>query len=232
MYFSMLYEKGIISQYTVNTKESTFNAFSKAVACNQFGLNHEMDPIKDKYDFLLFLDNDIIVTPGFDKILKNAWDDVNRLKMDHIKIIGQLPGGIKSKTIITEKIGGLTGNKIGKLGGSGFWSVRPNFFRDVGYLDIPPLIGLTKKHDQNYWTKLEKTSKGKDYILGLNHKLCIHVGSIAGSICNTVTRNKNSKQKNVEELIKFEVAEKKIDSMTFDEFYKSIVNNKEMIDNW
>jgi hypothetical protein len=231
MYFSVLYEKEIISQYTVNTKESTFNAFSKAVACNNFLFNHEQDPNKDKYDFLLFLDNDIIVTPQFDQILSNAWSDVKKYKMDNIKIIGQLPGGIISKKEIVEKIGGFKAN-TGKAGGSGFWSVRTNFAREIGYLDIPQLVGHNKKHDQNYWVKLEQATKGKDYILGLDHKLCIHTGSIAGSICNTLTRNKNSRQRDPEEIIKFVDAEEKINSMSFDEFYKSIFNNNQMINNW
>ena len=100
------------------------------------------------------------------------------------------------------------------------------------YLDVKNLVGFNKKHDQHYWTKLEKSTNGKDYILGLNHKLCIHVGSIAGSVCNVLTKNKNLKQRNPEELIKFEDAENKLDSMNFDEFYKMIINNKEMINNW
>lgn len=231
MYFSLLYEKNLITQYTANTNDSTFNAFSKAVACNQFGLNHEQDPNKDSYDFLLFIDNDIIVTPSFDKILKNSWDYVNKKGLTNIKVIGQLPGGIKSKTIFPEKIAGVTA-KTGKFGGSGFWSVRSNFFKDVGYLDIKPLIGHNKKHDQNYWIKLEHATKGKDYILGLDCKLGIHTGSMCGSVCNTLTKNKNIKHKNVENLIKFEEVEDVIDSMTFNEFYNKIINNKEMYNNW
>ena len=232
MYFSLLYEKGYITQYTVNTKESTFNAFSKAVAFNQFLLNHEQDPNKDKCEFLVCLDNDIIVTPGWDRIIRDAWLDVKKYKMNNVKVIGQLPGGIKSKTVVNEKIAGIKGNKIGKLGGSGFWTMLPTFAKDVGYLDVKNLVGFNKKHDQHYWTKLEKSTNGKDYILGLNYKLCIHVGSIAGSVCNVLTKNKNLKQRNSEELIKFEEAENKLDSMNFDEFYKMIINNKEMINNW
>lgn len=232
MYFSLLYEKGYISQYTVNTKESTFNAFSKAAAFNQFLLNHEQDPNKDNYDFLVCLDNDIIVTPGWDKIIRDAWLDVKKHKMNNIKIISQLPGGIKSKTILNEKIAGISGNKVGKLGGSGFWTFLPTFGRDVGYLDMKSLIGHDKKHDQFYWTKLEQSTNGKDYIIGLNHNLCIHVGSIAGSLCNTLTRHKSSKEKNLDEMIKFEESDNKIDSLSFDEFYSIIKNNKKMINDW
>lgn len=235
MYFSLLYEKGIITQYTVNTKESTFGAFSKAISCNQFGLNHEQDPNKDQVDFLLFLDNDmIIVQQGWDRILKSAWDDIKKLNMNNIKIVGQLPGGImRKKEFMTSKIGGCK-VKTGTYGGSGFWSVKPNFFREIGYLDVRPLIGQDKKHDQNYWKKLAAVTKGQDYILGLDSKLVIHTGSLAGSVCNTLTRNKRPQKhsENTNELIKFENAEKEIDSMTFDQFYQKIINNKEMINNW
>lgn len=235
MYFSLLYEKGIISQYTVNTKESTFGAFSKAMSCNQFGLNHEQDPNKDQIDFLVFLDNDcIIVQDGWDQIIKQAWSDVTKHGLKDIKVIGQLPGGIMKKKDLPSPIAGLKA-KTGTSGGSGFWTVRSTFFREVGYLDVKPLIGHDKKHDQNYWSKLGKLTNGKDYILGLDKKIVIHTGGMAGSICNTLTRNKKinlKKGTNVSELIKFDHAEKEIDSMTFEQFIEKIKNNKVLIGDW
>ena len=229
MYWNLLLQKGIIHQVTFNSKQSTFNSFSKAVSCNQFGFNHEQDPNKDNYDFLLFLDNDIIVTPEFDRILKEAWIDVNKYKMKNIKVIGQLPGGIKNKKEVDRYIAGYEA-KTGVFGGSGLWSVKSNFFKEIGYLDIQKLINLNKKHDQSYWRKLGEVTKGKDYILGLDTKLGIHCGKMAGSTCNTLT--KNSKNKNSEELIKFEDAEKKIDNMNFDKFYTVINNDKSLINDW
>jgi len=233
MYFSLLYERGFITQYTVNSNESTFNAFSKAVSCNQFGLHHEQDPDKDKFDFLLILDNDIIIVQqGWDRILKNAWDDVNKHHMNHIKVIGQLPGGISSRKDCLVKIAGFNA-QIGIHGGSGFWSVRPNFFRDVGYLDLKPLVGHDKKHDQNYWKKMEQVNNKKEYILGLDTKLVIHTGGLAGSICNTLTKNRSPYlKKPVNDLIKFEESDKEIDSLTFNDFYNKIINNNDMINNW
>jgi len=230
MYFSLLYEKGIITQYTVNTKESTFNAFSKAVSCNQFGYNHEQDPEKDKVDFLVFLDNDcIIVQDGWDQIIKNAWTDIQKYNLNNIKVIGHLPGGIMKKKEIPQKIAGYTA-KVGTNGGSGFWVVKNNFFREVGYLNVKELIGHDKKHDQNYWRKLQQISKNQDYILGLQLKIVIHTGSIAGSICNTLTRNKTKADKH--ELIKFDNAENEIDKMNFDQFFERIKNNETMIGDW
>jgi len=228
-FFHELYKRGLIAQISFTTEDSTFKAFSKASTCNFFGLQHEQDPKKDKYDFLLMIDNDIIVTPGWDTKLKEAWNYVNSKKLKHIKVIGQLPGGIKSHKE-THQINKEIMGKVGSLGGSGLWSVKPDFFRTVGYLDLKSLIGQHKRHDQLYWRKLAQSSPGKPYIMGINKKLGIHCGMRAGSICNRLTRNKNSKDKL--ELIKFKGAEKKIDSVDFTTFYNSIVNDKTLIGNW
>jgi len=228
-FFHELYNKGFISQITFTTPESTFNAFSKASSCNFFGLQHEQDPKKDKYDFLLMLDNDIILTPGWDKKLKTAWDYVISNKIKHIKVIGQLPGGIKSKAEKHKITKEMTGN-VGVLGGSGLWSVKPDFFRTVGFLDLKTLVGFDKKHDQSYWRLLQKSSANKPYIMGINQKLGVHCGKVAGSVCNRLTRNKNVKNKL--DLIKFEEAEKNIDSKDFKTFYDTIINDAALIGNW
>lgn len=228
-YFYKLYRKDLITKITFNTTDSTFNAFSKAVASNEFGYLHEMDPNKDKYNFLLFLDNDCIVTKGWDEIIIQAWKDVNNAGLKNIKIIAQSPGGIKNKKPLNRKIAGLDA-KIGTLGGSGFWTVRPNFFQDVGFLDIKRLVGHAKKHDQEYWILLSKSAKGSEYILGLDKKLAIHCGGIAGSCCNVLTRTRQ--KQNSEELIKFEQQDDLISKMSFEEFIKYIVNNKKLIGDW
>ena len=229
-YFSGLYKDGLVTQVVFNTNESTFNAFSKAVACNMFGLLHQQDPEKDKCVFLLMLDNDVIVTPGWDQILVSAWKYVKKNKRTDIKVIGQSPGGVKNKKeviTINKKLSG----RSGKLGGSGLWSVRSNFFEDVGLLDLRKLVGHNKKHDQDYWLLLNKSTNGKPYILALNRKLGIHCGRMAGSVCNRLTRVKgNMKQKL--EFIKFEKLEDKIDNVDFDEFFKTIYNNKELVGDW
>jgi len=225
-----LCKHGLIAQYTFNTKRSTFDAFSKAVSSNSFGMNHMQDPAWKKYEFLTILDNDMIVLPGWDQIIKNAWTDVHKHGLDsQIKIIGQTPGGIKGSKKLDEKFAGCDA-KIGKLGGSGFWNISTNFFRDVGYLDIRKFVGHNKRHDQQYWVLLEKVNNGKPYTLGLNKKLCIHCGSLAGSVCNRLTRHRG--QKNQLDQIKFEDAEKKIDNMTFDEFMKTIEKNQKMTKDW
>jgi len=231
VYWAMLYEKGIISQVTFTSKESTFNCFSKGVTSNLFGLQHEQDLNKDSYNFLLFLDNDIIVTPGFDEILYKAWNDINKHKMDNIKVVGQIPGGIKSITHLTYSIGGVEA-VTGKIGGSAFWSVRPNFFRDVGYLNLNSLLGLNKGHDIETWGLLDRATKGKDYILGLKHKLCMHTGKYAGSCCNVLTRNKNLQETEKEKLIRFEKAEEEIDKMSFDEFYEKVSKDPNVAKDW
>lgn len=226
MYWSLLYKRGLISQVTFNTKESTFGAFSKVVSCNQFGLNHQQDPNKNTCDFLVFLDNDTIVLPGWDSFLLKAWGEINKLKLSHIKVISQLPGSIMNKHDLPEKICGYNA-KTGKKGGSELWCLRTNFFEDVGFLDVKPVIGLDKKHDQNYWSLLEISSKGKDYIIGTDRRLCIHAGPYAGSLCNTLTKNKNVK--NRLELIKFEKQEEEINKLSFDEFYNRIKNDSNLL---
>jgi len=228
-FFHELYNRKLITQITFTTQESTFNAFSKASTCNFFGLQHEQDPKKNKYDFLMMLDNDIIVTPGWDSKLKVAWDYVKSKNLKHIKVVGQLPGGIKGKKESHHINKNLIG-KVGTLGGSGLWSVQPNFFTQVGLLDLKPLVGFDKRHDQNYWRLLQKSSPGKPYIMGINQKLGIHCGKVAGSVCNRLTRSKNNPKRL--DTIKFEEAEKSIDSKDFQTFYDSIINNQELIRNW
>ena len=228
-YFCKLYMRNDIKQITFTTDESNFNAFSKASTCNFFGQQHEMDPKKDSYDFLVMLDNDIIVTPGWDAKLKQAWNYVKKNKMKDIKVIGQLPGGIKRTDKQPLIIGDMKAKK-GKLGGSGLWSVKPNFFKDVGFLPLKQLVGHNKRHDQIYWRLLDVSTEGRSYILGLNQKLGIHCGKQAGSVCNKLTRNRSKGNKN--ETIKFEHAEEKISKLSFEEFYKQVCNDKYLIKDW
>ncbi len=163
-YFSEIYMNGTISQVTFTTEKSTFNAFSKASTCNFFGLQHEQDPNKDKYLYLVIMDNDILVSPKWDLKFKAGWEYINKNKMKNIKVIGQLPGGIKSLDKQIHQVAGVEA-RVGVLGGSGLWSVRPNFFKDVGFLDLKQLVGHHKKHDQAYWRLMQKASGGKPYIM-------------------------------------------------------------------
>jgi hypothetical protein len=229
-FFYKLYSSELISQVTFTSTDSTFNAFSKASTCNFFGLQHEQDPKKDTYAFLLMLDNDIIVTPGWDKKILEAWKYINKNKLNHIKIVGQIPGGIKYRTEPEITINEEIRAKTGKLGGSGFWAVRPNFFRDVGFLNLGQLVGHNKKHDQMYWRLLEKASGGKPYIMGLKTELRFHCGKQAGSVCNVLTRQKDNKK--LSELIKFEHAENKLAKLSFDDFYEIIKKDKSIFKDW
>lgn len=227
MYWSILYSKGLIDQVTFTNKDSTFNAFSKAVTCNMFGHQHQMDPDKNKYDFLVFLDNDIIVTPGWDEVIHQAWYDIKKANLhQHIKIVGQYPGGIKNKQEVRQNIA----NRkcfMGKLGGSAFWCVQPNFFNDVGFLDVRFLVGQNKKHDQHYWSLLDKSSGGKPYILGIQDRLAIHVGGkFSPSMCNILTKSDDISK------IDIDVSDEVIDNMEFEEFYNMVLNDKDLANNW
>jgi hypothetical protein len=227
-FFWKLYNDGMIHQLTFNTKDSVYNAFDKAVALNNFGYNHSLDPNLKDCDFIVFLDNDMLVLPEWDVRVKEAWDFINKRKMNHIKVVAQCPGGIKNVGKESFKIGKKKVKAItGKLSGSGFWAVRPNFYKDIGFLDIKPLIGLSKKHDQKLWQQMNKRTKGKDYIMGLNHLMVLHTGSIAGSICNTIGYGTN---KNKEKKIRFEKEEALIEDMTFDQFYNRALKECSKLD--
>ena len=228
-YMKKLYMRGLVTQITFNTDASTFNAFSKASACNMFGLQHEQDPEKDKYDFLLILDNDIILTPGWDQHVLKAWKHIKKNKLN-IKVVGQLPGGIKQKNEQVD-IGPDMIGRTGFLGGSGLWTVQPDFFRTVGFLNLKELVGHAKRHDQLYWQLLHKSTGGKPYIMGLNKKLGIHCGMLCGSVCNTLTRLRGKKA-NTSECIKFEQAEEKISKLKFKEFFDSIIDDKRLNSDW
>jgi len=224
LYFYNLYKSGQIAQVTFTTEKSTFRAFSKASTCNFFGQQHEQDPKKDNYDYLVMMDNDIVVSPNWDGRLLEAWNYVTKHKMDNIKVIGQRPGGIKNLDAKVYEITPKLNGRVGSLGGSGLWSVKPNFFRDVGFLNLKSLVGHDKKHDQLYWKLMARASKGKPYIMGLVTKLGYHCGPIAGSVCNRLTRNRNNSDKG--KVIKFEENENRIASLDFDTFYKKISTDK------
>ena len=223
-FYNKLMSKGQVAQVTFNTATSTFNAFSKASACNNFGAVHEHDPNKDNIAFLVFLDNDIIVTPGWDKTLKIAWKEVRKYKLNNIKVIGQRPGGIRNGQKLPYQIAGHHAI-TGKLGGSGLWCVKNDFFRDVGFLDLKELVNHNKRHDQIYWRKLSHAANGDRYIVGLRTKLGIHCGRIAGSVCNALTQNRHKD-------ITFEKQNTSIDKMNFDDFYKYIRDKKELHNDW
>lgn len=229
-FFYKLYQKGAITQITFTSETSTFNAFSKASTCNFFGRQHEEDPKKDSYDFLLMLDNDMIVAPDWDKKIKTAWKYLNKKRMNNIKIVTQLPGGMKNVDKVPHEIGDDLKGRTGFLGGSGFWAVRPNFFSDVGFLPLKKLVGQDKQHDQLYWQQLSKTTNGKPYIFGLLDKLAYHSGPVAGSVCNRLTRNKGNKNKN--SVIKFEEQEERLKSLKFDEFYELITTHQVIKKGW
>ena len=223
-FYHNLLNKKLITQVTFNTSDSCYNAFSKAMSLNQFGLNHEHDPEKSKCEMLVTLDNDVIVMPGWDKILRNAWLDVERLKIPNIYVIGQwLDGSIKYGNFLDKKIAGYKAYH-GKLGGSMLWSSRSNFYKQVGLLDPKPLVGFNKKHDQHYWAKMEKLTNGTPYILGLDAPLLLRGGPLAGSVCNLIGfSNRPDKIAKT----KYQKNDEYIESLNFKEFYGKLYKTYE-----
>ena len=220
-YYHKKFEEGVIDQICFTTKRSTFNAFSKATSSNMFGAQHMMDPQKDNYEFILMMDNDIIVTPGWDTMLKKAWKDVEKFKMNYIKIVGQIPNGVVQRKDIMEKIAGLK-TQVGTFGGSGFWSVRPNFYIDVGLLNLKQMVGMNKKHDQHYWKLLFDSAKTHGYALCIDHILFYHAKHAVGSVCNTLTTQRNP-TKGMQQINN---EDDKLASMSFEDFYKTISNEE------
>lgn len=231
-YFRNLYEEGRVSQVTFNTNESTFHAFSKASSFNQWGLQHEMDPKRNEFDFLVCLDSDIILLKKWDLRLKVSWDYVKEKKLKNIKIIGQLPGGIKNRVETIHIIPDKLKSRLGKLGGSALWSLRPNFFSDVGFIPLSAVMGRHKGHDQSIWKLCSRATNGNPYILGLKAKLGVHCGKMSGSVCNRLTRQAHTPEKIMLDGIKFEKQESKLEALTFDEFYSQIVEDQNLIKDW
>jgi hypothetical protein len=220
LYFNKLFQKNIIQQYTVNSDKSTFNAFSKVVALNQFGYNHLMDPRKDQFSFLVFLDNDMIVMPNWDEYLYDAWSYLNSQKNKNIKIVTQYPGGIKYAKLQKFRIKDKS-VYTGKLSGSGLWAVNTNFFSDVGFLNCKDFLHQHKKHDQVYWNRLRKIAKNNDYVLAIQGKIALHAGGMVGSICNQLDKEKIDKRESYEK-IKFKEVDAKIEKLSFDDFFKAV----------
>lgn len=220
LYFNNLFKKGIIQQYTVNSQQSTFDAFSKVVAINQFGYNHQMDPNKNKCDFLVFMDNDMIVNPEWDLYLNEAWIKINEQRLKDIHVVTQYPGGMKQLKPLNFKIRGADAFS-GKLGGSGFWATHTNFFTKVGFLNCGQFLKQSKKHDQQYWGKLNRASSNRDYMVAIHAKMVLHTGDMVGSVCNVLTRNSKNIKIGLDKA-KFKDTDAKVESLSFDDFYNGI----------
>ena len=218
-FYNTLLRKKLIHQVTFNTAESCYGAFSKAISLNNFGWSHEQDPEKNKCELLVTLDNDVIVMPGWDQILRNSFIELDRRKIPHTYVITQYLGGaVKYGKWMEYDIAGYKAYH-GKLGGSCLWASRSNFYEKVGLLDIKPLVGFNKKHDQHYWVKMENLSNGQPYIIGLDAPLLLRGGPIAGSVCNVIGFSNNPhKLKQVQ----YQANDEYIESLNFNEFYTKL----------
>jgi len=216
-YYLKMFRYDIITKFVMNSAASTFDCFSKVCAFNEFGRDHEQDPDKYNIDLLVLLDNDMIVTPGWDAAAVSVIKELDKHK--NIHIVTQCPGGVSDRKE-TIKVGNFDCD-VGVHGGSGLWILKPTFFRDIGFLDCSLVQGINKKHDQNYWRQIEKVTHGKKYSLAIHHIMALHTGSIySGSVCNVLTKDKLDLKN-----IRFEEENKKIKDMTFYDFYNEIKDN-------
>lgn len=237
VYFNKLYKEGRVAQVVYNSKKSTFSAFSKAVSIVQFGTQHLFDPRKDEYDYLVIMDNDIVVMPGWDKVFKKVWKEIKAkgLNTKH-KVVTQYPGGIiDPRPEIPQgpqKLGGMPyrnlggfETSVGVCGGSGFWTMLPDFFNDVGFLPIAPLVGKDNADDQVYWGLMQQKSGDRQYIVGVKEEMAFHCGGDFGSVCNILREQHRGKERF--DQIQFEDSEDRYLTMSFDEFYQMCLEHPE-----
>ena len=222
LYYSMLYEQKRITQVCFTTKESTFDSFSKSSTCNFFGQQHEQDPNKDNYEFLVLLDNDVIVSPGWDETLFNAWKTVIKSNKNKIKVITYLNKSIKKQKEFPD----IDGRKcaVGRFSGSALWCVKTDFFSDVGFLDLSSMIGMNKKHDQRYWPRLKEKSGTDEYILGVEG-IAYHYYKV-GSMCNLLTKYKIDDPDYNNKLMEIQTTDDTLADTKFNNFYNKNNNKK------
>lgn len=226
-YFSELYETGVLQKYVVNTFESTYNAFSKVVAFNEFGRTILENPIANRYEFLVLLDNDMMmVKDNWDDIIIDMWrgiDSEEELR-DMIHIVTQWPNGCTSAQTGEFHIGDENYKlQLGYTSGSCFWCFRDSFFKKVGFLNPNNVVGQNKKHDQLYWHKMRAINNHKPYILAVEEDLVVtydNYKDINLSICDP-------SQFDPQKEITFKEVDDTIDKMPYDSFMNLLRNNIE-----
>lgn len=227
-YFGDLYVENKITKYTVNTLESTYYAFSKAVAFNDFGHTIQQNPIKNRYDYYVCLDNDIIIRKeGWNDVFKDLWKAVACTEeLDSIRVLAQFPGG----TTVHQK-GTIDDYKVnlGFASGSGFWAIRSDFFDTIGFLNLAELVGHNKKHDQLYWKKMRAYNSNAPYVLAVEELLAVHFDNYKDynslSICLPT-------QDDPSMTVVHEDVEEEIAAMTFEDFEILLNDNVDRLRIW
>ena len=227
-YFCDLYKQGKIKKYVVNTTESTCNCFSKATSWNEMGLFVETHPNKEMYDWILCIDNDmIIIEPGWDDIIKETMEVVEK-KVPDIMIYTQAPGGVSGTEITIPIKGKDVSARIGVNGGSGFWNVPTDFFSKIGLLELEPLVNINKRHDLNLWEKLNEWSNGTPYTFAINLPLALHTGYYNGQDLSICKKTRNNPSLNID----FEEFDTIVGNMNFEEFITWIKKDQEVFRKW
>lgn len=186
-YGKLLKEKWL-TQVTFNTAASTDKAFSKAAANNQFADLHMNSLNRKKIKYLIMMDNDMLCFPGWLDVFDKAWDDIKSVPTlkDEIVVVTQYPGGVMGREIV--QINGTNYHR-GTSGGSGLWVVKNNFYHKIGKLNLGPLVGKNKAHDQRYWYRIQRKTGVYKYAIAVPCKKVLHLGGIVGSVCNSLHKN-------------------------------------------
>jgi len=186
---------------------ATHNTFGKAVAWTHFGymstygsMGNRFSEEKQYFDYLVLIDNDILVRKeGWDLQLIETWKLIDQHKdyQNTVLLTTQAPGGIMSpfgqggEKVDIE----IEGKKIriGPCGGSGFWMVKPDYFKRVGLLPLKYLEGKDKGHDILSWQIHQKMTNSLYTAVGLWDQLSLHIGHNR-SICNYLTYGKDKRK--------------------------------------
>lgn len=225
-YFCRLYEQGKLQKYVANTITSTYNAFSKAMSFNEFGLFIENHPDKFSYDWLVCLDNDmILIQEKWDDIIGTMFEEVDKKEPNNtIQIITQYPGGCSGTDYNLDKFK----IRVGVNSGSGFWNIRPDFFTKVGLLESEPLIGINKRHDLELWPKLNAYTKGQPYVIAIDQPMALHIAYHDGKDLSICKATRNNPAMNVD----FELFDNLIETMNDTEFNEFIMKDADVSRRW
>jgi len=194
-YYKYLVENNKIAHLEILPSDSkiSFNTFGKAVSWNIFGYISSFMFPEQYFDWILLIDNDIIVRKeGWDTKLIETWRRINQYKeLKTIQVVTQAPGGIMGEKLEFDLEDGYK-IRVGSAGGSGFWFLKKDYFKNMGLLPLKFLIGKSKGHDQLSWQLHQLRTNSRRYVAGLWDKLALHIGHNR-SICNYLTWGREKK---------------------------------------
>ncbi len=235
--FGRLLDEKKITYYSYDTGESTNRCFPKAVVFRRF-----IDMMQERFfirrrkgieldvkDMYILSDNDMIYGPGFDEYFIPALDFVGP-RYPTIHFLVKVPGGIPTRArkqghIVEVPNAFRKDHKIKLLlaqggGGSGCWVMDNNMLKRVRWAneDILKVFGKFKQHDTITWALIRRNQRAAPYVCGVTideepeKPVLLHMGGRVGSICNSLTNNRYTRER-----MQFELKEEELASMSVNE---------------